>query len=80
MQTRGRSGVVEKMGNNKAMNCLAQGNKWKLALGGGAAAAVHCTRSGNNIFHGWALIAAGFLPASAIRAIRVQGMRTPFKN
>jgi hypothetical protein len=50
METRGHSGVVEKMGN-KAMNCLAQGNKWKLALrrGGGAAAAVHCTRSGNNI-------------------------------
>lgn len=34
MQTRGRSGVVEKMGN-EAMNCLAQGNKWKLALGRG---------------------------------------------
>jgi hypothetical protein len=32
METRGRSGVVEKMGN-KAMNCLAQGNKWKFALG-----------------------------------------------
>jgi hypothetical protein len=34
METRGRSGRVEKMGN-KAMNCLAQGNKWKLALGRG---------------------------------------------
>jgi hypothetical protein len=34
METRGRSGVVEKMGN-EAMNCLAQGNKWKLALGMG---------------------------------------------
>jgi hypothetical protein len=78
---RGRSVVVEKMGN-KAMNCLVQGNKWKLALGrGGGAAAVHCTRSGNNILSPpWALIAAGFLSASAIRAIRVQGMRTPFKN
>jgi hypothetical protein len=78
METRGHSGVVEKMGN-EAINCLAQGNKWKLALGrGGGAAAVHCTRSGNNIFSPpWALIAAGFLPASAIP---VQGMRTQFKN
>jgi hypothetical protein len=49
MEMRGRSGVVEKMGN-KAMNCLEQGNKWKWALGrGGGAAAVHCTRSRNNI-------------------------------
>jgi hypothetical protein len=66
METRGRNGRVEKMGN-KAMNCIAQGNKWKLALGrGGGAAAVHCTRSENNILSPpWALIAAGFLPASA---------------
>jgi hypothetical protein len=34
METRGRSGHVEKMGN-EAMNCLAQDNKWKLALGRG---------------------------------------------
>jgi hypothetical protein len=34
MEMRGRSGVVEKM-ENEAMNCLAQGNKWKLALGRG---------------------------------------------
>jgi hypothetical protein len=66
METRGRCGLVEKMGN-EAMNCLAQGNKWKLALGrGGGVAVVHCTRSGNNILSPrWALIAAGFLPASA---------------
>jgi hypothetical protein len=65
------------------MSCLAQGNKWKLALGrgGGGAAVVHCTRSGNNILSPpWALIAAGFLPASAIRAIPVQGIHTQFKN
>jgi hypothetical protein len=31
MEIRGRCGLVEKMGN-EAMNCLAQGNKWKLAL------------------------------------------------
>jgi hypothetical protein len=34
METRGRCGLVEKMGN-EAMKCLAQGNKWKLALGRG---------------------------------------------
>jgi hypothetical protein len=34
METRGRSGVVEKM-ENEAMNCIAQGNKWKLVLGRG---------------------------------------------
>jgi hypothetical protein len=34
METRGCSGVVEKMGN-EAMNYLAQGNKWKLSLGKG---------------------------------------------
>jgi hypothetical protein len=34
METRGHSGRVEKMGN-EAMNYLAQGNKWKLALGMG---------------------------------------------
>jgi hypothetical protein len=34
METRGYNGVVEKMGN-EAMNCLAQGNTWKLALGRG---------------------------------------------
>jgi hypothetical protein len=34
METRGRSGRVEKMGN-EAMNFLAQSNKWKLALGRG---------------------------------------------
>jgi hypothetical protein len=79
METRGRCGPVEKMGN-EAMNCLAQGNKWKLVLGRGegAAAAVHYTRSGNNILSPpWALIAAGFLSASAIP---VQGMHTQFKN
>jgi hypothetical protein len=32
METRGRCGLVEKIGN-EAMNCLAHGNKWKLTLG-----------------------------------------------
>jgi hypothetical protein len=34
IETRGCSGHVEKMGN-EAMNCLVQGNNWKLALGRG---------------------------------------------
>jgi hypothetical protein len=42
------------------------GNNWKLALGSGRGAAVHCTRSGNNFLSlPWALIAAGLLPTSA---------------
>jgi hypothetical protein len=63
---------------NEAMNCLAQGNKWKLALGRGGGGGGSLYKEWDNILSPpWALIAAGFLPASAIP---VQGMRMQFKN